>query len=140
MPVRVDKYLFAMRIYKTRSIATDACKKGRVTMHGTELKPSRTFSVGDKFSVRKGPITYTYEILQLSENRLGAKLVPEFMENVTPPEQLEILELSRYTSNGMRDRGAGRPTKKDRRDINEYTEPQFISDDWDWDLDLDDDD
>ena len=71
---------------------------------------------------------------------MGAKLVPEFMENVTPQDQIEILELSRYTSNGQRDRGAGKKKKKDRRDINEYTEPQFISDDWDWDFDLDDDD
>ena len=72
--VRVDKYLWAMRIYKTRSIAADACKNGRITMGGVQIKPSRTFKIGDQFSVRKGPITYTYQVLQLSENRLGAKL------------------------------------------------------------------
>ena len=72
MEERVDKYLFAMRIYKTRSIAADACKKGRVKMNGAELKPSRTFHIGDVFTVRKGPITYTYKVLQLSANRLGA--------------------------------------------------------------------
>lgn len=127
MEVRVDKYLFAMRIYKTRSIATDACKKGRVTMNGVELKPSRTFRIGDKFSVRKGPITYTYEVLQLSENRLGAKLVPTYLRDITSPDQLELLELARLAGQNGRDRGTGRPTKKDRRDIE-----QFISDDY-WD-------
>lgn len=134
MEVRVDKYLFAMRIYKTRSIATDACKKGRVTMNGQELKPSRTFRIGDKFSVRKGPVTYTYEVLQLSENRLGAKLVPAYLRDITAPDQLELLELARLAGQNGRDRGLGRPTKKDRRDIE-----QFISDDyWDEIDDLDD--
>ncbi|MBR1515200.1 MAG: RNA-binding S4 domain-containing protein [Paludibacteraceae bacterium] len=128
MDVRVDKYLFAMRIYKTRSIAADACKAGRVTMNGVPLKPSRTFSIGNKFSVRKGPITYTYEILRLSENRLGAKLVPEYLRDITPPDQLELLELSRLSAQAYRDRGTGRPTKKDRRDIE-----QFIADFDEWD-------
>jgi ribosome-associated heat shock protein Hsp15 len=114
---RIDKYLFAMRIYKTRSIATDACKKGRVTMNGVALKPSRTFKIGDKFSVRKGPITYTYEVLRLSENRLGAKLVPEYMRDITSRDQLELLELARLSGQNGRDRGTGRPTKKDRREI-----------------------
>lgn len=130
MEVRVDKYLFAMRIYKTRSIATDACKKGRITMHGQELKPSRTFKIGDKFSVRKGPITYGYEVLQLSENRLGAKLVPDYLRDITTPDQLELLELARLAGQSGRDRGMGRPTKKDRREIE-----QFISGDWNDDLD-----
>lgn len=125
METRVDKYLFAMRIYKTRSIAADACKKGRVTMHGVELKPSRTFHVGDKFSVRKGPITYSYEVLQLSENRLGAKLVPDYLRDITAKDQLELLELAKLAGQSGRDRGTGRPTKKDRREIE-----QFISDDW----------
>lgn len=128
---RVDKYLFAMRIYKTRTIAADACKKGRVKMNGTDLKPAKTFHVGDIFSVRKGPITYTYRILQLSENRLGAKLVPEYMENITSQDQLELLELARLGAmSGIRDRGTGRPTKKDRRDI-----ISFISDEYEDDLD-----
>ncbi len=115
-----------MRIYKTRSIATDACKKGRITMGGKELKPSRTFKIGDVFSVRKGPITYTYKILQLSENRLGAKLVPEYLRDITAPDQLELLELARLAGQSGRDRGTGRPTKKDRREIE-----QFMSDDYD---------
>ncbi|MCQ2323788.1 MAG: RNA-binding S4 domain-containing protein [Paludibacteraceae bacterium] len=130
MGSRIDKYLFAMRIYKTRSIAADACKKGRVTMNGVELKSSRLVEIGNKFSVRKGPVTYTYEILRLSENRLGAKLVPEYMRDITSKDQLEILELARLAGQSGRDRGTGRPTKKDRRDLE-----QFISDDWDTDLD-----
>ncbi len=126
--VRVDKYLFAMRIYKTRSIAADACKKGRVTMNGTQLKPSRTFKIGDVFSVRKNPVTFTYKILQLSENRLGARLVPEYLQDITPADQLEILELARLAGRQGRDRGTGRPTKKDRREIE-----TFFSDDYEFD-------
>ncbi len=121
----MDKYLFAMRIYKTRSMAVDACKKGRVTMNGVELKPSRTFKIGDKFSVRKGPVTFSYEVLRLSENRLGAKLVPDYMRDITSPDQLELLELAKLAGQSGRDRGTGRPTKKDRREIE-----QFISDDY----------
>ena len=135
MEERVDKYLFAMRIYKTRSIAADACKKGRVTMHGVELKPSRTFKIGDKFSVRKGPITYSYEVLRLSENRLGAKLVPDYMRDITAPDQLELLELAKLAGKSGRDRGTGRPTKKDRREME-----VFFSDDYDEYLDDFDDD
>ena len=126
--VRVDKYLWAMRIYKTRSIAADACKNGRVSMNGVQLKPSRTFKVGDTFHVRKGPITYTYRVLQLTENRLGAKIVPEYMRDCTTPEQLELLELARMAGNGGRDRGMGRPTKKDRRDIEVFFEELMIDD------------
>lgn len=130
MEVRVDKYLWAMRIYKTRSIAADACKNGRITMGGVQLKPSRTFKTGDIFNVRKGPITYTYKVLQLTENRLGAKLVPEYLEDCTAPQQLELLTLARMASNGSRDRGTGRPTKKDRRDIE-----VFMSEIDDWTID-----
>lgn len=133
MEVRVDKYLWAMRIYKTRSIATDACKCGRVKMNDMELKPSRVFHVGDVFTVRKGPITYTYRILQLWGNRLGAKMVPEYLQDITPKEQLELLELARYAAQSGRDRGTGRPTKKDRREIE-----QFFSDDYNYLLDEDD--
>lgn len=134
MEVRVDKYLFAMRIYKTRTIAADACKKGRVTMGGTQLKPARTFHAGDVFSVRKGPVTYTYRIKQLAENRLGAKLVPDYLQDITAPDQLELLELARLAGQTGRDRGTGRPTKKDRREIE-----LFMSDDYLDDIDFDDD-
>lgn len=135
MEVRVDKYLFAMRLYKTRTIAADACKKGRITMGGAQLKPARTFHIGDVFSVRKGPITYTYRIKQLSENRLGAKLVPDYLQDITAPDQLELLELARLAGQTGRDRGTGRPTKKDRREIE-----TFLSDDYLDTIDFDDDD
>ena len=127
MEVRVDKYLWAMRIYKTRSIAADACKNGRVSMGGVQLKPSRTFHVGDTFTVRKGPITYTYRVLQLSENRLGAKLVPQYLQDCTPPEQLELLELAKMAGQSGRDRGTGRPTKKDRRDIEVFIDELIMN-------------
>ena len=132
-----------MRIYKTRSIAADACKNGRIAMvqscpdgakNSVQLKPSRTFKVGDTFTVRKGPITYTYKVLQLTENRLGAKLVPEYLRDCTTPEQLELLELARLAGNGGRDRGMGRPTKKDRRDIE-----VFMSDNYLDEIDFDED-
>lgn len=129
--VRIDKYLWAMRIYKTRSIASDACKNGRITMNGIQLKPSRTFHIGDIFSVRKGPITYTYRVLQLSENRLGAKLVPDYIQDITSPAQLEILELARLAGQSGRDRGTGRPTKKDRRDIETFMSDAYL-DELDW--------
>lgn len=135
MEVRVDKYLFAMRLYKTRTIAAEACKKGRITMGGAQLKPSRTFHIGDVFSVRKGPITYTYRIKQLSENRLGAKLVPDYLQDITAPDQLELLELARLAGQTGRDRGTGRPTKKDRREIE-----TFLSDDYLDIIDFDDED
>lgn len=135
MEVRVDKYLFAMRLYKTRTIAADACKKGRITMGGAQLKPSRTFHIGAVFSVRKGPITYTYRIKQLSENRLGAKLVPDYLQDITAPDQLELLELARLAGQTGRDRGTGRPTKKDRREIE-----TFLSDDYLDIIDFDDED
>jgi ribosome-associated heat shock protein Hsp15 len=132
--VRIDKFLWAMRIYKTRSIAADACKNGRITMNGVQLKPSRTFHIGDTFSVRKGPITYTYRILQLCQNRLGAKLVPEYIRDITSKEQLELLELARLAGQSGRDRGTGRPTKKDRRDIEVFMSDAYL-DEIDWDDD-----
>ncbi len=115
-----------MRIYKTRSIATEACKKGRVTMNGQELKPSRPVTVGNKFCVRKGPITYSFEVLQLSENRLGAKNVPLYMRDITTKDQLELLELARIAGQSGRDRGTGRPTKKDRRDIEQFISADYL--------------
>lgn len=126
-----------MRIYKTRSIATDACKNGRITMNGVQLKPSRTFHVGDTFSVRKGPITYTYRILQLCQNRLGAKMVPEYIRDITAPEQLELLELARLAGQSGRDRGTGRPTKKDRRDIETFMSDAYLDEiNWEEDEEL----
>lgn len=95
--VRVDKWLWATRVFKTRSIATEACKKGRVTIKGVTVKPSHTVKIGDVIVVRKPPISYSFEVLGVIENRVGAKLVPEYLKNVTPKEQYELLEMTRIS-------------------------------------------
>ena len=108
MEARIDKWLWAVRLYKTRSMATDACKKGQVTMNGTTMKPSKNIKEGDVVSVRKPPITYTFRVLKAIENRVGAKLVPEMLENITPKEQYDILEMSKISGFANRMRGTGR--------------------------------
>lgn len=133
--VRIDKWLWAVRLFKTRSIATEACKKGKVFIGGVSVKPSRNIKVGDVISVKRNPVLYSFEVLALTENRMGAKLVPDFMKNVTTPDQLELIELGKLAGNGSRDRGTGRPTKKDRREIESFTTPFYIGDDFDWDDD-----
>lgn len=117
-----------MRIYKTRAIAADACKVGRVTMNSRVLKASHVLEIGNKFSVRKGPITFSYEILQLSENRLGAKLVPDYLRDITAKDQLELIELAKLAGQVGRDRGTGRPTKKDRREIEQFMNDNYLDD------------
>jgi ribosome-associated heat shock protein Hsp15 len=134
--VRIDKWMWAVRLFKTRSLAADACKKGKVQMSGTNVKASRNVKVGDVIQIKRPPVVYSFKVLALSENRMGAKLVPDFMENVTSADQLELLEMSRYSAFGVRDRGTGRPTKKDRRDLEVYTEYE----DEDMFFDFDDDD
>lgn len=135
---RVDKWLWAVRIFKTRSIATDACKKGRVAVGGTVVKPSRMIHVGDIVSVRKPPIEYSFRVIQLLGSRVGAKRVEEFMQNVTPREQYELLELQRVSGFVDRAKGLGRPTKKDRRDLDQFAEefPEGIEI-FDWDEEWD---
>ena len=118
--VRIDKWLWAVRVYKTRSVATEACKKGHVSIDDLVVKPSRILKVGDIVKVRKSPVIYSYKVLQLAEKRMGAKLVSDFMEDVTPPENLEILDVQRNMSWFRRDRGTGRPTKKERRDLDDF--------------------
>ena len=129
--VRIDKWLWAVRLFKTRSIAIEACKKGRVSIKGVTIKPSRSIKVGDVIEVRRPPVTYSFEVLNLSENRMGAKLVPEFMKDVTSPSQLEILEMSKVSGFVDRAKGTGRPTKKDRRELDQFTEDYSFFDDWD---------
>ena len=136
--VRVDKWLWAVRIFKTRSLATDACKKGRVSIGGVTVKPSRTLQRGDIVSVRKPPVEYSFRVVELLASRVGAKRVPEFMENVTPPEQYEILEMNRISGFVDRARGLGRPTKKERRDLEQFTHPDAPDFPF-FDLDEDDD-
>ncbi len=135
MEARLDKWLWAARIYKTRTLAADACKNGRVTINGAQAKPSRMVKAGDEIGVRKSPITYTFRIRQAIEKRVGAKLLTEVFENITPPEQYELLEMSQISGFIDRARGTGRPTKKDRRALDDFTAPIFL----DSDFDIDDD-
>ena len=123
---RIDKWLWAARIFKTRSVAANACKNGRVTVDGINVKPSHTVKAGEIVSVKKPPITYSFKILQPIEQRVGAKLIPEIYENVTDPKQYELLEMSRISGFVARARGTGRPTKKDRRAIDAFIEPTMF--------------
>ena len=136
---RIDKWLWAMRIFKTRTIATEACKKGRITIgdpeNGIIAKPSRTIKVGDTINVRKPPITYSFKVKALTENRLGAKLVPDYLENVTPQSQYDLLEVVKISGFIDRRKGLGRPTKREGRELARFT--QDVAD-YGWDFDFDD--
>ncbi len=133
---RLDKWLWAARIFKTRSMAADACKNGRVTVKGANAKPSRTVKVGETIDVKKPPITYSFKIINAIETRVGAKLIPQVYENVTSPKQYELLEMSRISGFVDRARGTGRPTKKDRRAMDSFVDPVMFG----WDDDDDEDD
>jgi len=117
---RIDKYLFAVRLYKTRSLASEECRKGKVTIGGMNAKPSRELNVGEIIQLRRPPITRSYKIVALTENRMAAKLVPEFLVETTPASELEILEVQKNMSVYNRERGTGRPTKKERRDLDDF--------------------
>ena len=132
---RIDKWMWAVRIFKTRTIAAEACKKGRISINGALAKAARTVKPGDVIQVRKPPVTYSFKVLQTIEKRVGAKLVAEMMENVTTPEQYELLEMSRVSGFVNRAKGTGRPTKKDRRSLEEFTEPEVL-DDFDFEFDF----
>ena len=144
---RVDKWLWAMRVFKTRTISTEACKKGRVSVGKTIdtaaiAKPSREIKVGDIVHVRKPPITWSYRVKALTNNRLGAKLVPDYMENVTEKNQLDLLEMVKISGFVDRRKGLGRPTKKEGRDLLKFSDEMdvpFFDDMDDWDDDLDED-
>ena len=133
--VRIDKWLWATRIFKTRTIASDACKKGRVTIKGQNVKPSHGIRVGQVVEVRKPPVTYSFEVLGLIENRVGAKLVPNYLKNVTSRDQLELLEMVKISGFVNRKKGLGRPTKNDGRELAQFTETAFFGfDDFDDDF------
>ena len=134
---RIDKWMWAVRIFKTRTIAAEACKKGRITINGALAKAARMVKPGDVVQVRKPPITYSFKILQAIEKRVGAKLVNDMMENITPPEQYELLEMNRISGFINRAKGTGRPTKKDRRDLEEFTIPEFMDDEFEFEFDFD---
>ena len=142
MEARLDKWLWAARIYKTRTLAADACKNGRVAINGAQAKPSRTVKAGDKVDVKKSPITYTFRVKQPIEKRVGARLLPDVLENITSAEQYELLEMSRISGFVDRARGTGRPTKKDRRALDEFADetPMFLDSDFSFDDDEDETD
>ena len=114
---RIDKYLWAIRVFKTRSDATDACKGGKIRINGADIKPSKGVRPGDIITARKGAITYTYRVIALIDKRQGAKSVPLYAENITPQEELDKLKAPVETFFLKRDRGAGRPTKQERRQM-----------------------
>lgn len=135
---RIDKWLWAARIFKTRSIAADACKNSRVTIGGVNVKPSHTIKAGEVISVKKPPIVYSFKVLKPIEQRVGAKLIPEIYENVTDAKQYELLEMSRISGFVDRARGTGRPTKKERRALDAFVDPAMFGFD-EYDDDDDDD-
>ena len=130
---RIDKWMWAARIFKTRTVAAEACKKGRINLNGAQAKPARMVKAGDIIQVRKPPVTYSFKVLQPIEKRVGAKLVPEIMENITTPDQYELLEMSKISGFVNRAKGTGRPTKKDRSDLEEFFMPEY-TDDFDFDF------
>ena len=142
--VRIDKYPWSIRVFKTRSEATDACKGGKIRVNGADIKPSKNVKVGDIIVARKGAVTYTYKVLDLIDKRQGPKLVPNYAENLTPPEELAKLRAPVETFFLKRDRGAGRPTKKDRRQMEalwddlSFDVPDDIADRFAADFGLDD--
>ena len=136
---RIDKWLWSMRVFKTRTIATDACKKGRVTVKGVAVKPSRPIKIGEIVDVKKPPITYTFKVLAIPNGRLGAKLVPEYLENLTPQTQYDLLEMSRISGFIDRSKGMGRPTKREGRELAKFREETLDNFFLDWE-DFDDDD
>ena len=139
MELRLDKYLWCIRVFKTRSEATDACKGNKVQVNGVVSKPSKEVKPGDLLIVRKGPVELSYRVKAALHNRVGAALVPDYAENLTPEAELDKLHAPKETFFVKRDKGAGRPTKKDRRALDEFVGPSlegnFFDDDFDWDSD-----
>ncbi|HQP81227.1 MAG TPA: RNA-binding S4 domain-containing protein [Paludibacteraceae bacterium] len=137
MDVRIDKWLWAVRLFKTRSLAAEACKKGKVLIQGQAVKPSRMVSVGDVVQIKRAPVLFSFKVLALTQNRMNAKLVPDFMQNITTPDQLQLLEMIKLDKTAYRERGTGRPTKKERRDLDSFVDetPYFLDDEDDWDFD-----
>ena len=119
--VRIDKFLWSVRIYKTRTIAAEECDKHRVLVNGAEVKPSRHVRLGDRLTVKKLPVVYTYEIIQLVDKRQSASLVKNYIIDTTPQSELDKADMARMAAFVQRDRGAGRPTKKERRVFEKMT-------------------
>lgn len=122
--IRMDKFLWAVRIFKTRTLAAEACDRGRVIVNGTTVKPSRAVKIGDKIMVKKLPVNYSYEVTALLGNRVSASLVSQYLLDLTPQEEIEKNTIARLTAFTLRDPGAGRPTKKERREIDRFMDPE----------------
>ncbi|MDR1980740.1 MAG: RNA-binding S4 domain-containing protein [Tannerellaceae bacterium] len=135
--VRIDKWMWATRIFKTRTIAAEACRKNRIMIGQIPVKPSRMVKVGDIIQIRKPPVTYSFKVLALTERRMGAKLVAGYLENVTTPDQYELMEMNRISGFVNRAKGLGRPTKKDRRELEQFTGPD-MPDGFDFEFDFED--
>ncbi|MGA1226940.1 MAG: RNA-binding S4 domain-containing protein [Tamlana sp.] len=120
--MRIDKYLWCMRYYKTRTLATTACKKGQVRINQDIAKPGREVYAQDIIELRKDQINYKLTVNDIPESRVGAKLVDIYRTDITPKEQFEAKELLKYSKDYYRKKGSGRPTKKDRRDIDDFTD------------------
>ncbi len=136
---RIDKWMWAVRIFKTRTVSAEACKKGRVSVgDGLPAKPSRMIKVGEVINVKKPPVTYSFRVRALTENRLGAKLVPDYLEDVTPRSQYDLLEVVRINGFIDRRKGLGRPTKREGRELARLRS-EAAGVDWDFDFDFDDD-
>lgn len=129
MAIRIDKWLWAVRIFKTRSDATEACRNGRIVINNLSAKPSKEVKEGDIVLVRKNPVTYTIRVIGIVHNRQPARNVPLFAENITPEEELMKLKMNGYAHFGQRDRGAGRPTKKERREVEGLLDELFFDSD-----------
>ena len=122
--MRIDKYLWCVRYYKTRNQAAEACKKGHVRINGSQIKPSRDVYPSDKIEVRKNQINYTFDVLDIPDNRVGAKLVAMYRKDTTPANAFDHQDLLKFAKDHYRKKGTGRPTKKDRRDIDDYKEEE----------------
>jgi ribosome-associated heat shock protein Hsp15 len=119
-PIRIDKFLWSVRIYKTRSIASEACRRGRITISNIQVKPSRYVLKDEIINVRKLPVIYTYRIIQPVENRVSAKLVSNYIQDLTPDEEKIKFDIRRAGFSNYREKGTGRPTKKERRNLDSF--------------------
>ena len=118
--LRIDKWLWCVRLFKTRSMATEACRAGKIKMNGVPIKPSHEAKVGNVYDVSINQLHKTVEVIGFPTNRVAAKLVPEYLNDLTPTEEYERIQMVRQYGFEKRDRGAGRPTKRERRDIEEF--------------------
>lgn len=129
--MRIDKFLWSVRFYKTRTLGSDEIKKNRVSIGDQKVKTSKEVKIGDEITIRKNQIDFKIKVLEIPKSRLGAKLVPLHIKDITPKEQLDILKLRQESQNYYRNRGEGRPTKKDRREMEDYLDSDDEVDDWD---------